>query len=44
MGCRKAFAAARLAAYKQPREVIFVDKFPRTANGKVRRAELSKLI
>ena len=40
----KAFAAARLAAYKQPREVIFVDKFPRTANGKVRRAELSKLI
>lgn len=40
----KAFAASRLAAYKQPREVIFVDKFPRTANGKVRRADLAKLI
>ena len=36
-----AFAAERLAAYKCPREVRFLDQLPRTANGKVRRASLS---
>lgn len=36
----KAFAATRLAAYKCPREVVFVDALPRTANGKVKRAAL----
>jgi acetyl-CoA synthetase len=34
------FAAARLAAYKCPREIVFLDALPRTANGKVKRAEL----
>ena len=35
------FAAARLAAYKCPREIRFVDALPRTANGKIRRAGLT---
>ncbi len=34
------FAAERLAPYKCPREVIFLDALPRTANGKLRRGEL----
>jgi acetyl-CoA synthetase len=34
------FAAERLAAYKCPREIVFLDALPRTANGKVKRAEL----
>jgi len=38
-----AFAAERLAAYKRPREIRFVDALPRTANGKVRRASLAAL-
>ncbi|MFN0218309.1 MAG: class I adenylate-forming enzyme family protein [Hyphomicrobium sp.] len=38
-----AFAASRLADYKRPREVIFVDAFPRTANGKVRRRALAEM-
>ena len=36
--CRK-----RLAGYKLPREIRFVSKLPRTAAGKVRRAELARL-
>jgi acyl-coenzyme A synthetase/AMP-(fatty) acid ligase len=36
----KDFAAARLAAYKCPREVAFVDSLPRTANGKLKRNAL----
>ena len=36
----KAFAAARLATYKCPREVVFVDQLPRTPNGKIKRASL----
>jgi acyl-coenzyme A synthetase/AMP-(fatty) acid ligase len=36
----KAFAAERLAAYKVPKQVTFVDKLPRTANGKVQRKAL----
>jgi acyl-coenzyme A synthetase/AMP-(fatty) acid ligase len=39
-----AFAAERLAAYKCPREVRFLDQLPRTANGKVRRADLAQLV
>jgi acyl-coenzyme A synthetase/AMP-(fatty) acid ligase len=35
-----AFAGERLAGYKVPREVIFVDQIPRTANGKVQRKAL----
>jgi acyl-coenzyme A synthetase/AMP-(fatty) acid ligase len=31
---------ARLAAYKRPREVFFVDRLPRTANGKILRRSL----
>ncbi len=38
-----AFAAERLARYKNPREIVFVGALPRTANGKVRRADLQKL-
>lgn len=37
------FAATRLAAYKQPREIRFVKSLPRTANGKVIRSELNRL-
>ena len=35
------FAAARLAAYKCPRCIVFVDALPRTANGKLMRQALS---
>jgi acetyl-CoA synthetase len=34
------FAAERLAAYKRPRLVKFVDALPRTANGKLVRSML----
>ena len=36
------WAADRLAAYKCPREVIFVESLPRTANGKLMRRALAK--
>jgi acyl-coenzyme A synthetase/AMP-(fatty) acid ligase len=36
----EAFAAERLAPYKRPRAVAFVDALPRTANGKLMRARL----
>jgi acetyl-CoA synthetase len=36
----RAFAAERLAAYKTPRQINFIDALPRTANGKIRRAAL----
>lgn len=36
-------AAKRLARYKQPREVRFVDALPRTPNGKIRRSRLRDL-
>lgn len=38
----KRFAAERLAAYKCPREIIFLDALPRTANGKLRRGDLKR--
>ncbi len=34
------YAAERLAPYKRPRRVQFVDALPRNAMGKVRRSEL----
>jgi acyl-coenzyme A synthetase/AMP-(fatty) acid ligase len=37
-------AAVHLARYKLPREVVFVDALPRTANGKVIRRQLSLLM
>jgi len=37
-----AFARERLAAYKCPRSVVFVDTLPRTAHGKVKRSELAR--
>lgn len=39
----KAHAAAQLAAYKCPREVVIVDALPRTPNGKVQRSRLAAL-
>ena len=33
-------AKENLAAYKCPREIVFVEKLPRTANGKVMRRAL----
>jgi acyl-coenzyme A synthetase/AMP-(fatty) acid ligase len=38
-----AHARAHLAAYKCPRQVVFVDSLPRTANGKILRRELPDL-
>ena len=35
-----AFAEARLARYKLPKDVVFVDALPRTAYGKVVKGEL----
>ena len=35
-----AFAVTRLARYKLPREVVFVEALPRTAYGKVVKGEL----
>lgn len=37
-----AYAHAHLAAYKCPREILFVDALPRTANGKVQRRALAQ--
>lgn len=37
-----AYAHAHLAAYKCPREIIFTDTLPRTANGKVLRRKLAE--
>ncbi len=37
-----AYAHEKLAAYKCPREIIFTDVLPRTANGKVLRRQLAK--
>lgn len=37
-----AYAEPRLAAYKRPREVFFVEALPRTANGKIMRRALGR--
>ncbi|MCH9807731.1 MAG: AMP-binding protein [Alphaproteobacteria bacterium] len=37
------FAAKRLAGYKQPREIRFVDALPKTPNGKIIRSQLAAL-
>ena len=37
-----AFARERLAGYKLPRSVEFVDEFPRTPSGKVLKRELRR--
>lgn len=37
------FAEKNLAAYKAPREYVFVEMLPRTANGKVKRRALHKI-
>jgi acyl-coenzyme A synthetase/AMP-(fatty) acid ligase len=34
------FAAERLAAYKRPRAIVFVEALPHTANGKIMRQAL----
>jgi acyl-coenzyme A synthetase/AMP-(fatty) acid ligase len=36
------WASSRLAPYKRPREVVFMDHLPRTVNGKVTRKTLRK--
>jgi acetyl-CoA synthetase len=38
----QAFAAERLAAYKCPREIRFVEALPRTPNGKIKRSALAR--
>ncbi|MBP1180179.1 AMP-binding protein [Methylobacterium sp. PvR107] len=39
-----AWCAERLAAYKRPREIRFLDALPRTANGKVQRKRLAEAV
>jgi acetyl-CoA synthetase len=39
----QALASTTLAAYKRPKEYVMVPRLPRTANGKVKRAELMSL-
>lgn len=36
------WARAHLAGYKLPRKVVFLDRLPRTANGKLRRCDLPR--
>jgi o-succinylbenzoate---CoA ligase len=38
----RAFAAARIARHKAPRELVLVDELPRTFSGKLRRAALAR--
>lgn len=37
-----AFAAERLADYKRPKQIVFVETLPRTPNGKIKRTALVK--
>jgi len=43
VGIRR-YCAARLAAYKIPRTIVFVDAIPRTARGKIDRAALDAVV
>ena len=36
--------AARLASFKVPRQIVFVDDYPRTATGKIQRARLKERV
>jgi len=36
------YVKTNLAAYKYPREIEFVDEYPLTSSGKIRRAELRR--
>jgi acyl-coenzyme A synthetase/AMP-(fatty) acid ligase len=38
-----AHARARLATYKAPRRVIFIDDLPRTPTGKIKRRDLPRI-
>ena len=38
-----AWAAERLARYKAPRRIVYVDVLPRTATEKIRKSELTQL-
>jgi len=38
----KAFVKDRIAPYKYPREIVFVDALPKTATGKLRRVDLRR--
>jgi O-succinylbenzoic acid--CoA ligase len=37
-----AFSRERLAGYKQPRKIVFVDDLPQTASGKIQRAKVKE--
>jgi fatty-acyl-CoA synthase len=39
----RAHLEGRLARYKIPKSVLFVDEMPRTASGKIRKTDLRKL-
>jgi benzoate-CoA ligase len=36
----KAFVKERLAPHKYPRDIVFIDDLPKTANGKIQRFKL----
>ena len=37
------YAAERLAAYKTPRQVVFVEALPRSPDGKIKHASLQEI-
>jgi benzoate-CoA ligase len=39
----KAFVKDRLAPYKYPRQIAFIDELPKTATGKIQRFKLREL-
>jgi acyl-coenzyme A synthetase/AMP-(fatty) acid ligase len=39
----KAFVKERLAPYKYPRWIVFVDELPKTATGKIQRFKLREI-
>jgi acyl-coenzyme A synthetase/AMP-(fatty) acid ligase len=40
----RSYAAEHLAAYKVPREIVFIDALPRTPNGKIKRSALAHML